>query len=269
MHKAMLAAVCALSWGCFEIDQEIKLAKDLSGTAKVAMKLDLEPMIAIMASMRHAFGGDAEGTATKAEINAAKKEILAKYKNDMSPQALAKEKVRLQGDMPDGVEITRFKARVRGTRVTYDMAFSFDDVTKLGAVELDATANGSPAPQNPMSRPFTWRVVDEGETLVIDSVPPNLSAELRQGLKMSGGGVGTEAIEAALAKTRLTSKITVPYPVVESNATKTRGKTLTWSFGAEAFEKMTQGEDPPRIFVRMKKPPGLALGHLTNVETPE
>ena len=60
-------ALAALSWSCFEIDQELKLKKDLSGTAKLGMKADLQPMIVIMAAMARAFGGK-EGPPTKAEI---------------------------------------------------------------------------------------------------------------------------------------------------------------------------------------------------------
>ncbi|HEV3076962.1 MAG TPA: hypothetical protein VHB47_21245, partial [Thermoanaerobaculia bacterium] len=59
--------------GCFDVEQSVSLKRDLSGTAGFNMTVDLEPMIAFMASMQHSMEGK-PGDPTPAEIEAARRD---------------------------------------------------------------------------------------------------------------------------------------------------------------------------------------------------
>ena len=67
--KKLIAAlgVLLLTAGCFEVENSIKLEKDLSGTADFHLGIDMEPMIIIMAQVAKEMDGK-KGALTDAEI---------------------------------------------------------------------------------------------------------------------------------------------------------------------------------------------------------
>src|ERR1700680_3161009 len=123
--------------GCFDVEQSVSLKRDLSGTAGFNMTVDLEPMIAFMASMQHSMSGK-PGDPTPAEIEAARRDFLAKQKTEpgKKQEDLAAQKAQLAKSLPPGVELLSASVEDQGTKMTARFQFGFDDVRKLAQIKL-------------------------------------------------------------------------------------------------------------------------------------
>lgn len=255
----VVLASCLLA-GCFDVEQSLVLQKDLSGKAGFSMKVNFEPMVLMM--MR--FGREMEGKKgepTAAEIAKAKQDFLASRKQESGPEQIAAQKAEMKKKLPPGVELLESDVKEEGLGVAMRFLFGFDNVSKLGLIQIpgkqgEGEAAQQPGPGNPFEQPFgNLKLVDEGKTLLLTSIPPNPIAEQEQQAdQMEVAPEMRQQMQDAFKGLRLAFKVEAPFEVVESNATRRDGRTLYWEYDLPAFEKMAkEKKDPEGIRVRFRK----------------
>jgi len=248
--RVALVLVCAIALaGCIDIEQEIVLEPDLSGTASLRMRVDMEPMVFFMATMsKQMTGGSGEPTA--AELQSTRDQLLAKQEQegDFDPEAF---KSSQGASLPEGIRIRDVHFNRQDLQLSYTVNFEFDRFADIVAIRLDDAAQGDPGQGNPMARPFdTLRLVNDGETLLVTSEPINPMAE-----QQKGGPPPPEmetAFATAMTGLRFAFKIDAPFEVVAHNATAAEGRALIWEYDFEALTAVT-GQAPEQIRVRYRK----------------
>ena len=260
LFRGMAAGAAGLALaGCFDVEQSVSLRRDLSGTAGFNMTVDLEPMIAFMAGMQHSMSGK-PGDATPAEVEAARRDFLAKQKSQepaKKQEDLAAQKAQLQKSLPPGVQLLSAAVDDQGTKISAHFQFGFDDVRKLAQIKLPEKGGQGQSGSNPYEDPFSQlKVVDEGPTLLVTLGSVNPAARLQEQVG-AGGAPGkdggnpemTKAVEAAFKGARFAFRLESPFEVVETNATRRDGHTLYWEVrAADPDVKM-----PPTLMARFKK----------------
>lgn len=264
MKKNLILGIAAgaagvLLAGCFDVEQSVSLHRDLSGTASFNMTVDLDPMIAFMAGMQRSMAGKA-GDPTPAEIEAARRDFLAKQKSEepgKKQQDLAAQKAELAKSLPPGVQLLSAAVDDQGTKIVAHFQFGFDDVRKLAQIRLPEKGGKGQPGANPYEDPFSQlKVVDEGPTLLVTLGSVNPAARLQEQAGQAGtagkdGGNPemTKMFEAAFKSARFAFRLESPFEVVETNATRRDGHTLYWEVkAADPDVKM-----PPTLMARLKK----------------
>ena len=115
MVKIWVALVvgCAIALaGCYDIEQEIALNQDLSGTASLRVRVDMEPMAYLMAMMLSEMAGGS-GEPTAEELQATRDQLLAKQEQegDLDPEDF---KGAQGASLPDGVRFRDVRFSRRG-----------------------------------------------------------------------------------------------------------------------------------------------------------
>src|SRR5258708_27457681 len=121
------------------------------------MTVDLEPMIAFMAGMQHSMAGK-PGDPTPAEIEAARRDFLAKQKSEepgKKQEDLAAQKAQLQKSLPPGVQLLSGSVEDQGTKITARFQFGFDDVRRLAHIKLPNKASHAHPCANPHPHPLS------------------------------------------------------------------------------------------------------------------
>lgn len=244
--------------GCFDVEQSLNLEKDLSGRAGFNMKVNFEPMMLFMLQFQREMEGK-KGAPTAAELAKAKQDFLTSRKSESSPAKIAEDKEELKKKLPEGVELLESEVKDEGLAVAARFLFKFDDVKKLGLIDLPGNEGGE-APQpggaNPFDQPFSnLKLVDEGKTLLLTSRPVNPVAdqqEQTEGMELSPDA--QKQMQDAFKGLRIAFNISAPFEVVETNATRRDGKTLYWEYDLPALEKMAkEKKEPEGIRVRYRK----------------
>ena len=259
MRKCVLAGVLALSASltsaCFDVEQAIKLKKDLSGEVGFSMTVDMEPMVLFMLKMQREMS-DKKGEPTAAEIEQAKKEFLASGK--MKSTTTEAKKETMEKGLPPGVKLLDASVKEDGLKINARFSFAFDHVSKLAQINLNDKAkagDAGPGPKNPFDSPFpNLKIKDEGSTLLLTMEATNPAAEQKeQSAQMNLSPADLKAIEDAFKNLRVAVKIDAPFDVVEHNATKKQGQTLMWEYDLKTMNKMTPKQLEEGIKVRFKK----------------
>jgi hypothetical protein len=255
MRKIATATALMLSAGllsgCFNIEQGLKLNKDLSGEAGVTMALNMEPMALLMLSMQREMSGQT-GEPTPAEIEKAKQDLLASSKSrttDKFPPKMLIEKA-----LPEGVKLLDTSISEEGLRMTMRFSLAFDNVAKLSQINLPGEKQANVLGANPMDQPFPFDIKDEGGTLLLTMQTKNPVGERRTEKPDTKVPPGLQKqIDAAFKDVRLAFKLETPLEVVEHNATRKEGQTLVWEYDAKALEKMTPEQLAQGVRVRLRK----------------
>jgi len=246
-----LAAALALA-GCFDVEQSLVLKKDLSGTASLRMMVNLESMAVMAARMQHQMSGQ-EGEPTAAEIEQAKKEMLASMQKEGSPAPPAAE---IEKGLPPGVKLLDSGVADEGLKLRAHFTFGFDDVANLQQIRMPekADAEKKPGGKNPFETPFgDLQITRQGDTLLLTTKPTNPAAE--QTDKM-GGDVPPEMkkqMEEAFKDLRVVWNIQAPFQVLETNATRREGDTLYWEYDLKTFETMTPQQRAEGVRVKYRR----------------
>jgi hypothetical protein len=252
-----ILASCLLA-GCFDVEQSLTLERDLSGKAGFNMKVNFEPMVLFMLRFQREMQG-LKGDPTPAELAKTKQEFLASRKSETSPAKLEADKAELEKSLPSGVKLLETDVKEEGMTVAARFLFGFDNVNKLGLIELPGQkkdAEQEPGARNPFDQPFAnLKLVDEGKTLLLTSVPVNpLAEQQEQTESLELTPEVKQQMEDAFKGLRLAVKIKAPFEVVETNATRRDGDTLVWEYDLPAFEKMAKEKRLPEgIRVRFRK----------------
>ncbi len=241
----LVAALFALfGTGCFEIEQSIELKRDLSGTANFKLGVDMEPMIMIMAKVQKEMSGD-KSPLTKGEIAAAKADFK---KNEKKSTTSEPEDARKQaeGGLPPGVKLLDVKVDDKEFGVTTNMKFAFDKISSLVGVKLNAKKEGSP-PTDPTKKsildtPFQGLEISEtAKTISIHTKPQNPADKVKAEASQQGPKMDAETekmMNDAFKNMRVAWKITAPFEVVSSNATRKEGNTLIWEYDFQKLQKL-------------------------------
>jgi hypothetical protein len=238
---AMLSSMLLLA-GCFEIEQNLELKKDLSGTADFHLGVDLEPMIVVMAQ----FGRNMEGKTgplTAEELAKAK----ADFKKSSKKSADSKEPTRaeIEKELPEGVTLLSYGMKEREFGVDTDFKFGFEKLSQLVGVKLPGKKGGDPTQKNVIDSPFEGLELSEkGDTLTIRTKPQNPTASVKeQAADAPKMDAATEKlVKDAFSKMRVAYRITAPFTIVSHNATRREGNTLIWEYDLAAFEKMEKSK---------------------------
>ena len=242
----MLALVA--STGCIEFERAITLNKDLSGTAKFRMTMNMEPVARIAAAMEHSMSGK-PGDATEEEVQAAIKK--------MSDEVAAKDKQADQkptvGELPEGFKLLDLTQKMDGLKMTISATIGFKDVRKLPSLKLtDPSHTGVSGDAD--IQPFEGiEVKDEGSTILITAKllmtgdtkmmapkadpaagatpppPEGLNDLLKQMMEGMGGEAGLQKqMEAMMKDFGEILRIDTPMTVVDTNATKREPGAVIW-----------------------------------------
>jgi hypothetical protein len=236
---AVLAALAVLAGGCFDVEETVSLQRDLSGKASFSMKIDMEPMVEIMAGMQHSMSGK-PGPATPEEIAEARRQLLAKEKSDAADPAkkqaeLQQARAEAEKQLPAGVKLLAMSIDDEGLKMGARAEFSFDDVHKLAQLNLPQKGGGAAGGSdgNPYQAPFGGlKVVDEGATLLVTlsgADPKSRLQEIKGKIPEPGM---QDQIAAAFKGARFAFRLESPFEVVKTNATRREGKVLIWEVSA-------------------------------------
>lgn len=263
----LLTGLCCLIFplmlgGCFDIEQGIKLNKDMSGEARIKIGIDFEPMAVIMTAMQYSMEGN-EGVPPKEMIDAAKKEMMEKMTEDPETSAFDLEGAR--EEMPEGIELLDADVKQDGLKVSTWMHFGFDKIERLKEINLsDKPAEGEEGggPPDPLASPIDTpfgdlKVDDDGKFVTITSKPNDPTKTVKE---ETADGPGSDPemekmIEDAFRGLRIAWNIEAPFEIVEHNATRKEGNKLYWEYTYDSIKEMeAKGiEGPEPIFVKYKK----------------
>ena len=241
-HVISSALVALVATGCFDIEQSINLKKDMSGTADLKMGIDFEPMVKFMAAMGKGMSGD-KSPVTQAEIDKAK----ADFKKQQAAKKTdpAEKKEDLAKDLPPGVKLLDASVTEGDLSVTSRFKFEFDHLNRLAGLKMPSkeSKDGGPGDKNALDQPFEGlELIEKGETITIRTKPANPAQKVQSDAKEQSPGKADPEMEKmmrdAFKKMRIVYRITAPFTVVSSNATRKEGDTLVWEYGYDQLEKM-------------------------------
>jgi hypothetical protein len=250
-----LAACLPAVTGCFDVEQALKLKKDMSGEAGFSMTVNMEPMMLFMLRMQREMAGQ-KGEPTAAEIAKAKQEFLASKKTETSGDPMA-QKAEIEKSLPAGVKLLDSSVKDEGLKLSARFRFGFDHISKLSQIQFPKKegADQQPGAKNPFDQPFSGlQVKDEGKTLLLTMEATNPAAEQKeQAAEMDLSPEMKKQVEDAFKGLRLAFKIDAPFEVVEHNATRKEGQTLVWEYDLKSLEKMTPEQLAQGVRVRFRK----------------
>ena len=237
--------------GCFDIEQTLTLERDMSGKAGFSMKVDMEPMVVMMAAMQKSMSGKT-GDPTPAEIAAARKDFTEKGTTS-STGDFEKEKKELEGKLPKGVKLLDATFKDEGLKVAAMLTFAFDNASKLSQIVLPKKEGAAAGPgDNPVDTPFEdLTLVDDGKTVLITSTIQNPMAD--ETAQAPPDAEMQKQIASMFGTLRVAFKITAPFEILEQNATRKEGNTLIWEYDVKSLAKMTPAQLKDGIRVRYKK----------------
>jgi len=245
----LIAALFALfGTGCFEVEQSIDLKRDLSGTANFKLGIDMEPMITIMAKVQKEMGGD-KSPLTKAEIEAAKADFKKNQKKSTTttPEDPRKE---AEGGLPPGVKLLDVSVDEKEFGVTTNMKFAFDKLSSLVGVKLGKKKEGEgpadPTKKSILDSPFEGlELTETASTISIHTKPQNPAEKVKAEASEQGPKLDPETekmMNDAFKNLRVAWKITAPFEVLSSNATRKEGNTLIWEYDFQKFQKLAASQ---------------------------
>jgi len=246
----LVAAIFAFfSTGCFEVEQSIDLKKDLSGTANFKLGVDMEPMVIIMAQVQKEMSGK-KGALTPDEIAAAKLDFKKSAKSTSSSAPAEDPRKQVEGGLPPGVKLLDASVVEKEFGVVTNMKFAFDKLSSLVGVKLgakkDPNADADPTKKSVLDSPFAGMEINETPTTItIRTKPQNPAEKVKTEAQSQGPKLDPETekmMNDAFKNLRLAWKITAPFEVISSNATRKEGNTLIWEYDFEKLQKLASSE---------------------------
>jgi cytochrome c556 len=247
--------------GCFEVEQSIELKRDLSGTANFKLGIDMEPMITIMAKMQKEMGGD-KSPLTAAELAAAKADFRKNQKTTTSKSEDPRKDA--ESGLPPGVKLLDLAVDEKEFGVTTNMKFAFDKLSSLVGVKLNSGAKkdaaADPTKKSVIDTPFEGlQLTETAHTITIQTKPQNPAAKVTAEANEQGPKLDAETekmMKDAFKNLRVAWKITAPFEVASSNATRREGNTLIWEYDYATLQKLgnsAKGLDDMGVKVTYKK----------------
>ncbi|MCU1348297.1 MAG: hypothetical protein JWO56_1327 [Acidobacteria bacterium] len=188
-------------------------------------------------------GGD-KSPLTKKDIEAAK----ADFKKNQKKSTTTTEDPRkeAEGGLPPGVKLLDVSVDEKEFGVTTNMKFAFDKLSSLAGVKLSAKKEGE-APADPTKKsvldaPFQGLEISEtASTITIRTKPQNPAEKVKAEASEQGPKLDAETekmMNDAFKNLRVAWKITAPFEVASSNATRKEGNTLIWEYDFQKLQKL-------------------------------
>jgi hypothetical protein len=126
------------------------------------------------------------------------------------------------------------------------MKFAFDKISSLVGVKLNAKKEGGP-PADPTKKsildtPFQGLEISEtAKTISIHTKPQNPADKVKAEASEQGPKMDPETekmMNDAFKNMRVAWKITAPFEVLSSNATRKEGNTLIWEYDFQKLQKL-------------------------------
>ena len=259
MKKLLVVLVIgslAVLAGCFQIEQSMKLERDLSGSAGFTLGIDFEPMVLIMLQFQREMEGK-EGPPTQEEIANAKREFAEKMTAEEGVEDVEADRQRVRESLPKGVTLRDMSVDRQEMKLVMNFVFDFDHVSKLSQITLPQKDGAGPESEMLVDRPFAdLQVVDEGDTILITSKPSNPTEAVADQTQEAGAPESPELEEMmkkAFEDLRVAWEIDAPFDVVEHNATRVEGTKLIWEYDVAALETMeNEGSDAQTLQLRVR-----------------
>lgn len=257
---ALVLSLVPFLGGCFDIEQGVQLNEDFSGTATFNFVIDMEPMVLIMASMTKAMSGD-ESPPTAEELAAARTEFLAQKETDKD---WSLDKARAEEELPEGVRLLSFEPVEQDLRFGARIKLGFDHFARLQEINFASDGEEHEEPEPAMGpskpamldQPFAGLVfTDEGDTMLVTSAAENPLESMQADNPMADQDMGEmkDLISQSLERLRVATSLTLPFDIVEHNATRVDGNTLWWEYDLATFEGRTPEQLAEGVRVRFKK----------------
>ncbi|MDQ3283973.1 MAG: hypothetical protein M3Q69_21420 [Acidobacteriota bacterium] len=239
MKKLFALLAVFLLTGCFEIEQSIDLKTDLSGQAGFHLGVDLEPLVVVMAQFGRAMEGK-EGPLTAEELAKAKAEFKRSSKSSKNEMT----RKDIQDALPEGVTLVDYGVKEQDFAIASDFRFAFAKLSHLVGVKLPSK-NSDPAHKNVIDSPFEGIELSEsGNTITLRTKPQNpVESVKEQASEAPKLDAATEKlVREAFRKMSVTYRITAPFEVVSTNATRREGNTLVWEYNIDTFDEMAKSK---------------------------
>ncbi|MGH9418840.1 MAG: hypothetical protein ACRD3J_02605 [Thermoanaerobaculia bacterium] len=238
----VVALFALFATGCFEVEQSIELKRDLSGTANFKLGVDMEPMITIMARVQKEMSGD-KSPLTAADIAAAKADFKKNQKKSTTTEDPRKE---AEGGLPPGVKLLDVSVNEKEFGVVTNMKFAFDKISSLVGVKLGTKKEGDgpadPTKKSVLDTPFQGLELSEtAKTISIFTKPQNPAEKVKAEASEQAPKLDPETekmMNDAFKNLRVAWKITAPFEVLSSNATRKEGNTLIWEYDFEKLKRL-------------------------------
>src|SRR5688572_2570229 len=160
MKQKTLAAALALSLplisGCFDVEQAVRLNANLSGEAGFSVKMNIEPLTAVLLGLQGELSGRT-GDATDLAIERARKG-RTRTTQRFPPRAL------IESNLPPGVKLLGTSISEEGLGMGGRINLAFDDISKLSQIRVPEPTGGRVDDKTPFERPFPFEIQDEGTT---------------------------------------------------------------------------------------------------------
>jgi hypothetical protein len=202
----VLLMCVVVGYGCMEIEEELTIAKDGSGTLKTrtVLSADLAKMLE---------GADN----SKSNITLTKKELEEEMKKE-------------------GVEIKEFKREEKEGKVYISYTVAFKDINlirdskQLDDIEFSKDDSGNIV--------FTRSSGEEDPLEPFKPIDKDLPAEEKAEAEM-----GKQMMTAMMQGAKYKCTVTFPNDISKTNADKKDGKTVTWEYDLEKLKKLAKTDD--------------------------
>ena len=258
LAAALIAASSLATAACFNIEQTLTFEKDMSGTAGVSMKVDLEPMVGFVAMLMRSVTGKT-GAPTPEEMAEARKELLESVKESRTSD-FEQERKELAARLPLGVRLIDATFKEDGLTMAAHLRLGFDQASKLSEIRLNQQTGQAAGPMgNPMDSPFGGlKVIDEGRTWLVTSPTRNPIADQKMPLDQMPplDAAMKSQLDLMLKGLKVAFRIAAPFEVVEHNAHRKDGNILVWEYdlaSLEQLQKLSADQSTQGIRVRYRK----------------
>jgi hypothetical protein len=241
-----LALCLPLVSGCFNVEQALRLNANLSGEAGFSVKMNMEPLAAVLLGLQREMSGQRGDAAALAAEREGKGRTWRTQR--FPPRAV------IERNLPPGVKLLGTSISDEGLGMGGQINLAFDDVSKLSQIRVPEPTGGGVDDKTPFEQPFPFEIKDDGSTVLLTmAIVDPLGHQKVVADDMKLPAALQQQVEAAFNARRIGFTLTTPLAVVEHNATRTDGQTLHWEYDVKALEKMTAEQRAQGVRVRLKK----------------
>ncbi len=252
---ALFAGLAALLLfaGCFDVEESVDLDRNLSGKAGFSATVDMGAMVLPMLMMQRQMAGKT-GDPTPAEIAAARQEMAAQQKTSQSKAPGSPQREDIEKALPPGIRLLDVGGGDKGDlKLEVHAVFGFDDLNKLAQIRDPKKDGEAPGPGKPtlFDRPFSGlKLVDEGRTVLVST---ELGNPVGEAGSQAPGADAERQMQQIFQGLHLRFKLTTPFAVADTNATRRDGRTLVWDYDLAAIQKLADAKQPVKIWARLRR----------------
>ncbi|HEY4639808.1 MAG TPA: hypothetical protein VII75_00560, partial [Thermoanaerobaculia bacterium] len=149
-----------------------------------------------------------------------------------------------EGGLPPGVKLLDVSVAEKEFGMTTNMKFAFDKLSSLVGVKLGTNKEegGDPTKKSIIDTPFKGLEISEtAKTISIHTMPQNPADKVKSETSEQAPKLDPDTeklMNDAFKNLRIAWKITAPFEVASSNATRKEGNTLIWEYDFAKLQKL-------------------------------